>query len=212
MSMNPRLQASKSSRGRSRRLEDDEAVRLHVWDFGGQEILHATHQFFLTERTIYLLVLSGREGNATQDAEYWLQLIRSFGGDSQVVVALNKSQQHPFDVNRGLLLEKYPQIADFVQTDCQQASDGSVAPDGVEAMGIAELRHLVLAHTEVLEHRKVDFPADWFMIKERLSGMADFVTWNEYQDICRELGESDAKAQRELARFFHILGIALELP
>src|SRR5436309_330763 len=60
------------------------AVRLHVWDFGGQEILHATHQFFLTERTLYLLVLSGREGNPTQDAEYWLQLIRSFGGASRV--------------------------------------------------------------------------------------------------------------------------------
>ena len=46
-----------------------ETVRLHVWDFGGQEILHATHQFFLTERTLYLLVLTGREGKATEDAE-----------------------------------------------------------------------------------------------------------------------------------------------
>src|SRR5205823_9778700 len=80
-------------------LADGDSVRLHVWDFGGQEILHATHQFFLTERTVYLLVLSGREGSAGEDAEYWLQLIRSFGADSPVIVALNKSQQHPFDVN-----------------------------------------------------------------------------------------------------------------
>ena len=40
---------------------DDETVRLHVWDFGGQEIMHATHQFFLTERSLYFVVLSGRE-------------------------------------------------------------------------------------------------------------------------------------------------------
>jgi internalin A len=191
-------------------LADGDRVRLHVWDFGGQEILHATHQFFLTERTVYLLVLSGREGTATQDAEYWLQLIRSFGGDSKVIVALNKSHQHPFDVNRGLLLEKYPQIAAFVRTDCQRAADGSVAPDDKEAMGLEELRLLILGGTANLEHRKADFPADWFDIKERLAGMKEnFVTWDQYREICRGLGEQDAKAQRDLAGFLHILGIAL---
>jgi internalin A len=29
-------------------LDDGSDVRLNVWDFGGQEIMHATHQFFLT--------------------------------------------------------------------------------------------------------------------------------------------------------------------
>jgi internalin A len=114
-----------------------ENVRLHVWDFGGQRILHGTHQFFLTERTLYLLVLTGREDSATQDAEYWLQLIKSFGGDSRVIIALNKSRQHPFDVNRGLLLEKYPFIVDFVKTDCKDPS-----------LGLSELRKLI--HTQIL--------------------------------------------------------------
>src|SRR5262249_46734860 len=55
-----------------------------------------------------------------------------------------------------------------------------------------------------------DFPADWFSIKERLAGMSeDFLSWNEYQQICRQLGEDDATAQRDLAKFLHILGIAL---
>ena len=40
-------------------LNDKENVCLHVWDFGGQEIMHSTHQFFLTERSLYLLVLNG---------------------------------------------------------------------------------------------------------------------------------------------------------
>ena len=54
-------------------LHGDEEVRLHVWDFGGQEIMHATHRFFLTERSLYLLVLNGREGTEDLDAEYWLE-------------------------------------------------------------------------------------------------------------------------------------------
>jgi len=179
-------------------LPDGDSVRLHVWDFGGQEILHATHQFFLTERTLYLLVLSGREGTATQDAEYWLQFIKSFGGQSKVLIALNKTKQHPFDVNRGLLLEKYPFIVGFVATDC------------LDATGIADLRRLILDSVEHMEHRKAAFPSDWFEIKERLAGMAEsYVSWDRYQEICSGLGESDIAAQRQLASFLHILGIAL---
>jgi len=180
-------------------LPDGDNVRLHVWDFGGQEILHATHQFFLTERTVYLLVLSGREGNPSHDAEYWLQLIRSFGGDSRVIIALNKSVQHPFDVNRGLLQEKYPFIADFVKTDCKDP-----------ALGFDKLKQLVFQETGSLEHRKKGFPAEWFEIKERLAGMSEnYVTWEEFQEICRARGVDDAKSQKELAGFLHILGIAL---
>jgi internalin A len=52
-------------------------VRTRAWDFGGQEILHSTHQFFLTERSLYLLVLEPRTGLAQHDAEYWLKLIEA---------------------------------------------------------------------------------------------------------------------------------------
>src|SRR5262249_2008984 len=36
---------------------DDSAqdMTLHAWDFGGQHIYYATHQFFLTRRSLYLL-------------------------------------------------------------------------------------------------------------------------------------------------------------
>ena len=36
-------------------LKNGRRFRLNVWDFGGQEIYHATHQFFLTRRSLYLL-------------------------------------------------------------------------------------------------------------------------------------------------------------
>ena len=34
--------------------------RVNFWDFGGQEIMHSTHQFFLTKRSLYLLFLLSR--------------------------------------------------------------------------------------------------------------------------------------------------------
>ena len=60
------------------RLNSTEDVRLHVWDFGGQEIMHATHRFFLSQRSLYLLVLNGRGGRQQADAAYWLNLIATY--------------------------------------------------------------------------------------------------------------------------------------
>lgn len=178
--------------------EQRDNVRLNVWDFGGQEIMHATHQFFLTERSLYLLVLSGREGGEDTDAEYWLKLIQSFGGDSPVIVVLNKTKEHPFDVNRNALQRKYPFIRDFIKTDCEDAT------------GIEELRRIIERETDNLEHLRDAFPASWFSIKDRLAGMKrNYLSFEEYRRECARLGEEDPKAQESLAFYLHSLGIAL---
>ncbi|UJB70401.1 hypothetical protein HRE53_04635 [Acaryochloris sp. 'Moss Beach'] len=46
----------------------DGLVTARVWDFGGQHVLHAMHEFFLTARSLYLLVLGEREDMAERDA------------------------------------------------------------------------------------------------------------------------------------------------
>ena len=65
---------------------ENEKIRLNVWDFGGQEIMHATHQFFLTRRSLYLLVLDARKGENEGNIHYWLRIIQSYAGDSPVIV------------------------------------------------------------------------------------------------------------------------------
>lgn len=50
-------------------------MTARVWDFGGQHVLHAMHEFFLTARSLYLLVLGEREDMAERDAAYWLTAI-----------------------------------------------------------------------------------------------------------------------------------------
>jgi len=180
------------------RLNRKEEVRLNIWDFGGQEIMHATHQFFLTERSLYLLVLTGRQGHEEMDADYWLNLIQSFGGASPVIVVLNKIKEHPFDVNRRALQQKYPAIRAFVETDCK------------EKIGLRELENLIKQETDQLEHLRAAFPASWLGIKTRLAGMAEnYIGFERYRQLCADQGEADVQAQDTLAVHLHSLGIAL---
>lgn len=180
------------------KLNGNEDVRLNVWDFGGQEIMHATHQFFLTQRSLYLLVLNGREGLADADAEYWLKLIESFGGESPVIVVLNKIKEHSFDVNRRALQGKYPFIREFIKTDC------------ADETGVEELRKAVERETDCLADLRAAFPAAWFGIKDKLANMGrNYLDFDEYRACCTEHGETDAAAQEMLAGFLHRLGIVL---
>jgi internalin A len=180
------------------RLNDSEDIKLHVWDFGGQEIMHSTHQFFLTERSLYLLVLNGRQGHEDADADYWLELIHSFGADSPVIVVLNKIKEHPFDVNRGFLQQKFPNIRGFIRTDCETG------------LGIDELYAAIERETDRLEHLRTPFPASWVTIKNRLADMADnYISFEQYRDICKTDGEKIFGAQDSLAVHLHSLGIAL---
>ncbi len=180
------------------KLNSDEDVKLNIWDFGGQEIMHSTHQFFLTERSLYLLVLNGRQGHEDMDAEYWLNLIKSFGGDSPVIIVLNKINEHPFDLNRRGLQEKFPSIRGFIKTDCEDNT------------GIDQLNDMILNETDRLEHLRDSFPAAWFDIKDEMTNMEEnYITFDRYQTICEKKDIKDQKSQESLAFCLHSLGIAL---
>jgi len=166
----------------------DENIRLNIWDFGGQEIMHSTHQFFLTKRSLYLLVVNAREGEQDTNLEYWLRLIESFGGDSPIIVVINKISQHAFDVNRRGIQRKFPTIKAFVQTDCETD------------VGMEDLRAVIQRETDQLEHVRDLFPEAWFRVKDILGNIKrtekrDFISFPRYQEICIQNGIGDTVGQ-----------------
>ena len=173
-------------------------ARAHTWDFGGQEFLHGTHQIFLSERCVYVLVLEGRDGNWESETDYWLRFIQSFGGDSPVVVALNKFAAHAFSVDRFRLQERCPQIVGFVETDA------------FTGLGIGELRGLLERTVNGMEHVWVGVPKRWHRVKEALAKTAEsFLEYAAYQALCAKEGVAEERQQESLAETLHRLGIAL---
>ena len=176
----------------------NETVRLHIWDFAGQEILHSTHQFFLSPHSVYLVVVSGREGLAEIDADYWLRLIRSFGGDSPVIVVLNKIRDHPFAIDRYALQEKHPSIRAFIETDC------------VVNTGIPALREAISGTVADMASVHALFPTKWIGIKNSLAAMREnYLSYDSFRELCATHGEIDSRAQDALAEILHQLGVAL---
>lgn len=177
-------------------------VRLNVWDFGGQEIMHATHQFFMTKRSLYLLVLNAREGEQDANIDYWLRLIASFSADSPVLIVVNKIHQHAFELNRRGLQAKFPAIRGFLQTDCDAGT------------GLEDLHQAILRETDALDHLRDPLPASWFTVKDLLISLRErdgmsFITYHRYQEMCTQSGVTDSTSQETLVGFLHDLGVVL---
>lgn len=62
-------------------------ITLNAWDFAGQEVYYTTHQFFLTSRSIYLVVFNLVEPDHEKwKINYWLQSIRTRAPKSPVML------------------------------------------------------------------------------------------------------------------------------
>lgn len=177
---------------------DGDDVRAHVWDFGGQEIMHGTHRFFMTERALYLVFVSGREGTEDRDADYWLSLVRSFAGDAPVIVLLNKWDDFRFELNRELLREKYGRDLIFLETD------------SLSGTGIRELREKICKLASKLPGLKAAWPTEWRRVKEELPEQKkSWLTFDDFREFCSERGITNGRDQESLAESLHDLGLML---
>jgi internalin A len=52
-----------------------ESIRLNLWDFGDNEIIHSLHQAFFSDRSIVLLVWNARQGCSNCNVNNWRELI-----------------------------------------------------------------------------------------------------------------------------------------
>nr|WP_049769521.1 COR domain-containing protein [Rippkaea orientalis] len=200
---NPQENQTEEINIRDWKLEiNDQTIKVNVWDFGGQEIMDATHQFFLTERSLYLLVLDARLGEEENRLEYWLKIINSHSNSSPVIVIGNKIDQHTLDIDRKGLKDKYPKIITFLETSCQNNQ------------GIDQVKKTIIkVINDNLNHVYDLLPLTWFNVKAKLETLKkqglDYTEYSEYTKICRLETITEDKEQKLLIYLLHHLGVIL---
>ncbi len=176
---------------------EEEEIRLNVWDFGGQEIYHATHQFFLTKRSIYLLVWNARKALDYGHIYYWLHTIEAFGEDSPIILVMSKSNERNGDLNMKDLRDKFPQIVGWYKVDNE------------DGRGIPALKEAISQTAWDLPHMRTPWIESWFNVRERLEGDGrNWIKYNECCQICASEG-LDRKETDILNESLHYLGVSL---
>ena len=168
------------------------------WDFGGQEIMHATHKFFLSERSVYVLVLNSRKD---ENPDYWLRHIETYGGGASAtaLVVFNKMEGNSaYDLDRRVLKQKYPFIGGFYPVSAKTGA------------GIAELRKALFQCVADHPLAESKFPTDWIEVKNALEKeREDYINYDHFRAVCAKNGVKDEQYQEFLIRALNDLGVAL---
>ena len=185
---------------------------LNVWDFEGQETLRGTHRFFLTARSLYLLVLENRLEDDIVRVHEWLKTIRNRGGESPIIVIVNKCDDGKPYVRKDdeeQLRETYPNIVQFLRIAC---NDDQTSRDS-----IVRLREQIIdciANDKRLRHVHGPIPTSWHRVKEAVKARSDeqsILPTSAFLSICDEGQDehervSDPDERRALLRLLHDLG------
>jgi hypothetical protein len=192
-------------------LVPDTAIRAHFWDFGGQVMVHATHQLFLRDACLYVLVISARsEINATEQAEYWLEHIKSFGKNSPVIIVGNKDDQTVLHLDMSHLTQKYPNIVKFFPLSCTQAQ-GGYRPQA------KAFRHEFCRQLRALTTHQMHFTPAQFMVLQSLRELtpkASFLSRNEFVALCirHQVDEKGPQDRAWLLDILDKLGVIIHFP
>ncbi|MDJ0839418.1 MAG: COR domain-containing protein [Acidobacteriota bacterium] len=88
-----------------------EDVAFRIWDFEGQEINHQSHHFFLTRRSIYVLVVNGRRTINEPRIHYWLDTIHHRAPGVNVTIVFTECEDRSPVYNEHSLMNKFPSLS-----------------------------------------------------------------------------------------------------
>jgi signal recognition particle receptor subunit beta len=163
----------------------DDDLTVHFWDFGGQVMAHATHQFFLRCKCLYVVVLAGRaERNPNEEAEYWLEHVRAFGDNAPVLLVGNKADVMQVNLDLTTLKQKFPNIAGFYSLSCTQAK--GAFKDEFELF-----RKKFEANLKALGQNVQRFSPEQFKVLKTIEQNAaqdDFLNERRFDEICKANG------------------------
>lgn len=169
-------------------------MQLNAWDFGGQEIYHATHQFFLTNRSLFVLAWNARHGYEQGKLYYWLDAIQARAPESPVLLVATWIDERDADLPLAELRAKYPQIV------------GHCEISNKTGKGIEELRQALTDAAAGLPLMGENWPASWLNAAEATRAREEkHITPHQLSEIMAAHGVSDDNATI-LAQWLHELG------
>jgi serine/threonine protein kinase/GTPase SAR1 family protein/Ran GTPase-activating protein (RanGAP) involved in mRNA processing and transport len=143
-------------------------LEFTVLDCAGQSVYHLTHQFFLTGKALYLIVINLQDGNYSSEIDYWLGSIRSLAGQSPVLIVGTHIDSEGvsrdyvrslFEFLHGNVGVKYPMIKGYFGVSCTTGE------------GVSDLIDQMLQTVSELPWIPTSIPLSFDVLRDKLIAM-----------------------------------------
>lgn len=190
-------------------------LKINVWDFGGQDIYHATHRLFMRTRALFMLIWDQKTEEEQYSLDesgeryenfrlpYWVDYIRLLG-HSPVIIVQNKvdtlqDKRPAYGVE---LRGTYPPpqgILDYVFVSARRDRQN----------GMSSLTDAIVLGLDEIESIGQKLPAQWITVRDSLLSMnRRYLEFPEFVALCESAGLRGTEPE-SVARFFHKAGTIL---
>ncbi|UKO99865.1 COR domain-containing protein [Nostoc sp. UHCC 0870] len=177
-------------------IKTGQNFRVNIWDFGGQEIYHETHQFFLTKRSLYAVVADNRKEDT--NFYYWLNVVELLSDNSPVLIIKNERQDRTREINEPQLRGHFSNLKETLATNF------------ATNRGLPEVLREIKHHIASLPHIGAALPKTWVRVREALENESrNYISLDEYLQICQTHGFTQRKDKLQLSNYLHDLGVCL---
>lgn len=177
-------------------------LQINVWDFGGQEIYHSTHQFFLTKRSLYMIVTESRKEDRHEDFYYWLNIIKLLGDQSPIIIVLNKADQPNREIPYKEFQESFPNLIKYSKVSLLENY----------RQDLIKFKEEIIEIASKLPHIGTPLPKVWVDIRIEIENLkqngTNYISQDEYLEICKK-HYREKEGALYLSEYFHDLGIIL---
>ena len=177
-------------------IDDNRTFRVNIWDFGGQEIYKATHQFFLTSRSLYALVADTRKEDT--DFDYWLNVVDLYGDNSPALIIKNEKGDRPRHINESQLKDRFKSLREIFATNLDTGR------------GLPQVLDALKQQVRTLPHIGEPLPKTWVKVREALEDDSrNHIPIGEFLSVCGDHGFKQEKDKLQLSGYLHDLGVCL---
>lgn len=180
----------------------------NLWDFGGQQLQYMTHQFFLTPRALYVLMMDARR--ESPNLTYWFKIISLLGRESadteervRLLLVFNKRKNSTGQPQYQDTLKFYEDSFDYHFLEVDFA---------INDYRFENLRNSIYSHLVTLPIVKSQLPRLWKDVREDLraeSKKADYISTQRFAQICSRYDIEQEEDQWLLSGYLHQLGSLL---
>lgn len=194
-------------------------VKVNLWDFGGQDIYHATHRLFLNTKALFILVWDKQTQVVSQQTEtlptgraityqnhsfnYWLSHIKALSSNSPVLVVQSKKGQDG-EIIPCISADEKEQY-NIWRTHSIESSWSKVK-GGFHSLQ-ASLEEVI---AEQVQNNCTEIPLQWFSIREQIAEQQQQgntqMALEEFKTICQQKG-LDESSTHTLLHYLHNTGV-----
>eukprot|EP01132_Coremiostelium_polycephalum_P000699 gene699-862_t len=187
--------------------EDQLPVTFSIWDFAGQEVYYSTHQFFISSRSVFIVVFNMTFYSPDDSrVPYWLQCIEAWGGKSPIIlVGTHLDELQPTEIAQitqdiqNKYFSTFPNVKFFLPVSCKSGKNINKLQNLIVKLGKSEKKLGEI-------YSRAYFQLDSLIISEREMNTPSIITFREFTEMALSCGIPKDQIQHA-ADFLKELGI-----